>query len=96
MDSHGALGVAGVLLVTVAVASGLGFCSFIGIKFNAASTQVSLETKNNGPKVTKFESERKDRHHKESSCLLYSFHFNGHTLGFYSQNKKLEPPCKAK
>ena len=42
VDSHGALGFAGVLLVTVAVASGLGFCSFIGIKFNAASTQVSL------------------------------------------------------
>ena len=41
MDSHGALGFAGVLLVTVAVASGLGFCSFINIKFNAASTQVS-------------------------------------------------------
>jgi len=43
VDSHGALGFGGVLLVTVAVASGLGFCSFIGIKFNAASTQVSLE-----------------------------------------------------
>lgn len=42
MESHGALGFAGVLLVTVAVSSGLGFCSFIGIKFNAASTQVSL------------------------------------------------------
>ena len=41
MDSHGALGLAGVLLVTVAVASGLGFCSFVNIKFNAASTQVS-------------------------------------------------------
>lgn len=41
MDSHGALGVAGVLLVTVAVASGLGFCSFVNIKLNAASTQVS-------------------------------------------------------
>lgn len=41
VDSHGALGFAGVLLVTVAVASGLGFCSFINIKFNAASTQVS-------------------------------------------------------
>ena len=42
MESHGALGFAGVLLVTIAVASGLGFCSFIGIKFNAASTQVGL------------------------------------------------------
>jgi len=41
VDSHGALGFAGVLLVTVAVASGLGFCSFVNIKFNAASTQVS-------------------------------------------------------
>ncbi|PFX16833.1 Protein patched-like 1 [Stylophora pistillata] len=40
VDSHGALGFAGVLLVTVAVASGLGFCSFVKIKFNAASTQI--------------------------------------------------------
>ncbi|CAH3129517.1 unnamed protein product [Pocillopora meandrina] len=40
VDSHGALGFAGVLLVTVAVASGLGFCSFVNIKFNAASTQI--------------------------------------------------------
>ncbi|XP_074612004.1 protein patched homolog 1-like isoform X2 [Acropora palmata] len=40
VESHGALGFAGVLLVTVAVSSGLGFCSFIGIKFNAASTQI--------------------------------------------------------
>ena len=47
MDSHGALGLAGVLLVTVAVASGLGFCSFVNIKFNAASTQVSLLDKVN-------------------------------------------------
>ncbi|KAJ7372959.1 Protein patched 1 [Desmophyllum pertusum] len=40
VDSHGALGFAGVLLVTVAVTSGLGFCSFVKIKFNAASTQI--------------------------------------------------------
>ena len=26
-------------------------------------------------------------------ALLSSFHFNGHTLGFYSQTQKLEPPC---
>lgn len=46
VDSHGALGFAGVLLVTVAVASGLGFCSFVNIKFNAASTQVSCGLSN--------------------------------------------------
>ncbi|XP_068677045.1 protein patched homolog 1-like isoform X1 [Montipora foliosa] len=40
VESNAALGFAGVLLVTVAVSSGLGFCSFIGIKFNAASTQI--------------------------------------------------------
>ena len=24
-----------------------------------------------------------------------SFHLNGHTLGFYPQTQKLEPPCTA-
>ena len=41
VDSHGALGVAGVFVVTFAVASGLGLSSWVGIKFNAASVQVS-------------------------------------------------------
>ncbi|XP_031550501.1 protein patched homolog 1-like [Actinia tenebrosa] len=40
VQSQGALGVAGVVLVTVAVVSGLGFCTFCGIAFNASSTQV--------------------------------------------------------
>ncbi|CAM9779550.1 unnamed protein product [Lampetra fluviatilis] len=38
--SQGAVGLAGVLLVALSVASGLGLCSLIGISFNAATTQV--------------------------------------------------------
>uniref|UniRef100_A0A8C8RZ40 SSD domain-containing protein n=1 Tax=Pelusios castaneus TaxID=367368 RepID=A0A8C8RZ40_9SAUR len=38
--SQGAVGLAGVLLVTLSVASGLGLCSLLGISFNAATTQV--------------------------------------------------------
>ena len=38
--SQGAVGLAGVLLVALAVASGLGLCSLLGISFNAATTQV--------------------------------------------------------
>ncbi|XP_037683316.1 protein patched homolog 2 isoform X2 [Choloepus didactylus] len=39
-QSQGAVGLAGVLLVALAVASGLGLCAFLGITFNAATTQV--------------------------------------------------------
>ncbi|XP_047398918.1 protein patched homolog 2 isoform X5 [Sciurus carolinensis] len=39
-QSQGAVGLAGVLLVALAVASGLGLCSLLGITFNAATTQV--------------------------------------------------------
>uniref|UniRef100_A0A8C1H3C5 SSD domain-containing protein n=1 Tax=Cyprinus carpio carpio TaxID=630221 RepID=A0A8C1H3C5_CYPCA len=38
--SQGAVGLAGVLLVTLSVAAGLGLCSLLGISFNAATTQV--------------------------------------------------------
>ncbi|XP_075266874.1 protein patched homolog 1 isoform X4 [Opisthocomus hoazin] len=38
--SQGAVGLAGVLLVALSVAAGLGLCSLIGISFNAATTQV--------------------------------------------------------
>ncbi|XP_059583721.1 protein patched homolog 2 isoform X2 [Alligator mississippiensis] len=38
--SQGAVGLAGVLLVALSVASGLGLCSLLGIAFNAATTQV--------------------------------------------------------
>ncbi|KGL93010.1 Protein patched 1, partial [Charadrius vociferus] len=38
--SQGAVGLAGVLLVALSVASGLGLCSLLGISFNAATTQV--------------------------------------------------------
>uniref|UniRef100_H3DQ68 SSD domain-containing protein n=1 Tax=Tetraodon nigroviridis TaxID=99883 RepID=H3DQ68_TETNG len=38
--SQGAMGLAGVLLVTLSVAAGLGLCSLLGITFNAATTQV--------------------------------------------------------
>uniref|UniRef100_A0A8C0Q4P4 Patched 1 n=1 Tax=Canis lupus familiaris TaxID=9615 RepID=A0A8C0Q4P4_CANLF len=37
--SQGAVGLAGVLLVALSVAAGLGLCSLIGISFNAATTQ---------------------------------------------------------
>ncbi|EMP34073.1 Protein patched like protein 2 [Chelonia mydas] len=37
--SQGAVGLAGVLLVALSVASGLGLCSLLGISFNAATTQ---------------------------------------------------------
>nr|XP_051713804.1 protein patched homolog 2 isoform X3 [Oryctolagus cuniculus] len=39
-QSQGAVGLAGVLLVALAVASGLGLCALLGISFNAATTQV--------------------------------------------------------
>nr|XP_019572108.1 PREDICTED: protein patched homolog 2 isoform X4 [Rhinolophus sinicus] len=39
-QSQGAVGLAGVLLVALAVASGLGLCALFGIAFNAATTQV--------------------------------------------------------
>ncbi|XP_004599000.2 protein patched homolog 2 isoform X1 [Ochotona princeps] len=39
-QSQGAVGLAGVLMVALAVASGLGLCALLGIAFNAATTQV--------------------------------------------------------
>ncbi|KAB1269367.1 Protein patched-like protein 2 [Camelus dromedarius] len=39
-QSQGAVGLAGVLLVALAVASGLGLCALLGIAFNATTTQV--------------------------------------------------------
>ncbi|XP_075411620.1 protein patched homolog 2 [Tenrec ecaudatus] len=39
-QSQGAVGLAGVLLVALAVASGLGLCALLGLSFNAATTQV--------------------------------------------------------
>lgn len=38
--SQSAVGVAGVLLIGVTTAAGLGFCALLGIAFNAATTQV--------------------------------------------------------
>ncbi|XP_041255401.1 protein patched homolog 1 isoform X3 [Onychostruthus taczanowskii] len=40
--SQGAVGLAGVLLVALSVAAGLGLCSLIGISFNAATTQAAV------------------------------------------------------
>jgi len=40
--SQSAVGVIGVLLIALSVAAGLGIASWIGISFNAASTQVRL------------------------------------------------------
>lgn len=49
--SQGAVGLAGVLLVALSVASGLGLCSLLGISFNAATTQVDSEGRAMGPLV---------------------------------------------
>ena len=38
--SQSGLGIAGVLLVAITVAAGLGFCALIGIIFNASTTQI--------------------------------------------------------
>lgn len=43
-QSQGAVGLAGVLLVALAVASGLGLCALLGITFNAATTQVDQDS----------------------------------------------------
>lgn len=47
--SQGAVGLAGVLLVALSVASGLGLCSLLGISFNAATTQVGAGGRALGP-----------------------------------------------
>lgn len=41
MQSQSGIGVAGVLLVALSVAAGMGICSVLGIPFNATTTQVS-------------------------------------------------------
>ncbi|XP_052257049.1 protein patched homolog 1-like isoform X2 [Dreissena polymorpha] len=38
--SQSGIGIAGVLLVALSVAAGLGICSLLGIKFNASTTQI--------------------------------------------------------
>ncbi|KAJ9578984.1 hypothetical protein L9F63_024909, partial [Diploptera punctata] len=38
--SQAGVGIAGVLLVTITVAAGLGFCALLGIAFNASTTQI--------------------------------------------------------
>lgn len=38
--SQTSIGIAGVVLVSITVAAGLGFCSLLGIAFNAATTQI--------------------------------------------------------
>lgn len=43
--SQGAVGLAGVLLVALSVAAGLGLCSLLGLSFNAATTQVKHKRK---------------------------------------------------
>lgn len=44
--SQGAVGLAGVLLVALSVAAGLGLCSLLGLSFNAATTQVYTHLNN--------------------------------------------------
>ncbi|TNN64527.1 Protein patched 1 [Liparis tanakae] len=66
--SQGAVGLAGVLLVTLSVAAGLGLCSLLGISFNAATTQVTP------PLIT--------QHVKLERALgrahTFAYHKNGH------------------
>lgn len=38
--SQCAVGIAGILLVTITVAAGLGLCAVLGIAFNATTTQI--------------------------------------------------------
>ena len=38
--SQAALGIAGVVLVTLTVAGGLGLCALLGLTFNASTTQI--------------------------------------------------------
>lgn len=40
--SQSGVGLAGVLLVGLNVAAGLGFCALLGLPFNASTTQASL------------------------------------------------------
>lgn len=42
IQSQSGIGIAGVLLVALAVAAGLGICSILGIAFNASTTQVRI------------------------------------------------------
>ncbi|XP_032103259.1 protein patched homolog 2 isoform X4 [Sapajus apella] len=52
-QSQGAVGLAGVLLVALAVASGLGLCALLGITFNAATTQVHQDCRANSVPVAR-------------------------------------------
>ena len=45
VQSQSGVGIAGVLLVSLSVAAGLGMSSVLGIKFNASTTQVRLSTR---------------------------------------------------
>ena len=59
VQSQSGIGIAGVLLVSLSVAAGLGMSSVMGIKFNASTTQVKCFSyllhssyNNNGKRVT--------------------------------------------
>lgn len=41
-ESLSYLGIAGVVIIGLSVAAGLGFCALIGLAFNASTTQVYL------------------------------------------------------
>lgn len=40
IKSQSTVGIAGVILVSVTIAAGLGFCAVLGIAFNASTTQI--------------------------------------------------------
>lgn len=70
--SQGAVGLAGVLLVTLSVAAGLGLCSLLGISFNAATTQVT-HTHATGPSGLKVNTAAASRLELKSLLDLKSF-----------------------
>lgn len=70
--SQGAVGLAGVLLVTLSVAAGLGLCSLLGISFNAATTQVT-HTHATGPNGLKVNTAAASRLELKSLLDLKSF-----------------------
>lgn len=51
VNSQSGIGIAGVLLVALSVAAGLGMCSVLGIKFNASTTQVSFVNRKNNMEI---------------------------------------------
>lgn len=75
--SQGAVGLAGVLLVTLSVAAGLGLCSLLGISFNAATTQVTDTYRWIGQWLWSVSKEAQtDAQNDRGNILFYTFSFD--------------------